>query len=78
MLHWASAWGASITTPELVEGDAGERQEAVLDGGDDLAGDVEAGVGEQIVGLVGAAGGGVLDGQGREIGRAREDGVRGA
>ena len=46
---------------ELVERDAGQREQAMLDRADDLARDVQATVGEQVVGLVDAAGRRVLD-----------------
>ena len=64
---------------EVGERDAGQREQAVLDRADHLAGDVKLAVGEEVVRLVDRAGGRVLDRQEREIGAAREHGVgRGA
>ena len=64
---------------QLVDGDARQREQAVLDRAHDLAGDVQRAAREQVVRLVDAARSRVLDRQQREVRGAVEHGIgRGA
>ena len=54
--------------PQVLDARPGQAQQAVLDGADHLGGDRDTALGEQIVGDVDAAGGGVLDRQQGEVG----------
>ena len=61
---------------QVIDRGAGHREQAVLDRADDLAGDAEVPAGEEVVRLVDAARGRVLDRQQREIRGAVVHGLR--
>ena len=68
--HWSSPWGWERTVRRSSMRAPGSAEQAVLDVADLLGGDGEAPLGQQVVGLVDAAGGGVLDRQQGAVGGA--------